>query len=195
MNFLIINGHQRYEGIAEGNLNRAMVQLAKEELEKAGHIIKITEVEKGYVVEEELQKHLWADVIFLQMPTMWFGFPWKTKKYIDEVLTAGYGTLWQNDGRTRKDPLKQYGTGGLMQGKKFALSVTGDAPANAFNDEHQYMFSGLSVDDSLIGVHGNYRFCGAEVLPVFIRYDVEKNPDAENDVKRFKAYLKEHFKI
>lgn len=47
------------------------------------------------------------------------------KKYIDDVFTEGHGTLYASDGRTRKDPSKKYGSGGLVQGKKYMLSLTG----------------------------------------------------------------------
>ncbi len=46
------------------------------------------------------------------------GAPWTVKKYIDDVFTEGHGTLYASDGRTRKDPSKKYGSGGLVQGKK-----------------------------------------------------------------------------
>ncbi|MEY4937038.1 MAG: hypothetical protein RIS64_3397, partial [Bacteroidota bacterium] len=49
--------------------------------------------------------------------------PWIYKKYADEVFTAGLiqQAMLTDDGRTRKDPSKQYGTGGKMQGKKYML--------------------------------------------------------------------------
>jgi modulator of drug activity B len=47
------------------------------------------------------------------------------KKYIDEVFSMWYGTIWISDGRSRGNPDAQYGTGGLINGiKKFMLSVT-----------------------------------------------------------------------
>ena len=44
------------------------------------------------------------------------GAPWTVKKYIDDVFTEGHGTLYASDGRTRKDPSKKYGSGGLLTG-------------------------------------------------------------------------------
>ncbi|VFS38584.1 modulator of drug activity B [Escherichia coli] len=55
------------------------------------------------------------------------GAPWTVKKYIDDVFTEGHGTLYASDGRTRKDPSKKYGSGGLVQGKKYMLSLTWNA--------------------------------------------------------------------
>lgn len=39
------------------------------------------------------------------------------EKYIDEVFTAGHGSLYASDGRTRSDAGKKYGSGGLIQEK------------------------------------------------------------------------------
>ena len=44
-----------------------------------------------------------------------------------EVLLAG-------DARTRLDPSRQYGTGGKMQGKKFMICATWNAPREAFKN-------------------------------------------------------------
>jgi len=135
-NALIIYAHQFYKGFSEGKLNRAMFDVAKETLEEAGYEVKLTEIEKGYDVNEEVEKHLWADLIITQSPVFWFGTPWIYKKYVDEVFTTGLvqQNMLIDDGRTRKDPNKQYGTGGKMQGKKYMLSLTWNAPEQAFND-------------------------------------------------------------
>ena len=64
------------------------------------------------------------------------GVPWKFKKYTDETLMAMYGKImWAGDGRSRTDPSKQYGTGGLAQKKKYMLSLTFNAPKEAFNNK------------------------------------------------------------
>ena len=190
-NALIIYAHQFYEGFSEGKLNRAMFDVARETLEEAGYEVKLTEIEKGYDVNEEVEKHLWADLIITQSPVFWFGIPWLYKKYVDEVFTAGLvqQNMLIDDGRTRKDPNKQYGTGGKMQGKKYMLSLTWNAPEQAFNDEKQDLFEGRSVDDVFIGNTSNYKFCGVEVLPSFSCHDVMKAPQFENDVKRYRHLL------
>ena len=190
-NALIVYAHQFYEGFSEGKLNRAMFDVARETLEEAGYEVKLTEIEKGYDVNEEVEKHLWADLIITQSPVFWFGIPWLYKKYVDEVFTAGLvqQNMLIDDGRTRKDPNKQYGTGGKMQGKKYMLSLTWKAPEQAFNDEKQDLFEGRSVDDVFIGNTSNYKFCGVEVLPSFSCHDVMKAPQFENDVKRYRHLL------
>ncbi len=189
---LIINTHQKYEGAAEGKLNQTMVEVMKEELEIKGCEVKITNVEKGYDVNEEVDKHIWADVIITQSPVYWFGSPWIHKKYIDEVFTAGLfqQRLVVDDGRTRKDPNKQYGTGGKMQGKKHMLSLTWNAPKEVFGDKDQNLFEGKTVDEVFIANTSVYKFCGAENLPSFSCHNVMKNADVKGDTERMKAHLK-----
>jgi modulator of drug activity B len=192
---LLINAHQFYEGFSEGKLNKTMAGVMKEALEAKGGEVKRTYIEKGYDINEEVEKHLWADIIITQSPVYWFGAPWIYKKYIDEVFTAGLvqQNLLIDDGRTRKDPDRQYGTGGKMQGKKYMLSLTWNAPEEAFGDKAQNLFEGKTVDDVFIAHTGVYKFCGAEVLPSFSCYDVMKNADVENDIKRLKQYWDDVF--
>ena len=101
---LIINTHQFYEGISTGTLNSSIVEIIKETMLSLGCEIQVTEVEKGYDINEEVNKHLWADLIITQSPVYWFGSPWIYKKYIDEVFTAGMiqGSFLTGDGRTTR---------------------------------------------------------------------------------------------
>jgi NADPH dehydrogenase (quinone) len=188
---LIINAHQKYEGVAEGKLNQTMVDIMQKELESKGNEIKITNIEKGYEPQKEVEKHVWADLIITQSPVYWFGTPWIHKKYLDEVFNTGlFGqVLIVDDGRTRKDPSKQYGTGGKMQGKKYMMSLTWNAPKEAFSDVNQKLFEGKTVDDIFLGNTSVYKFCGAEILPSFSCYDVLKNADVDGDIKRLKEHL------
>ncbi|MBT4450267.1 MAG: NAD(P)H-dependent oxidoreductase [Gammaproteobacteria bacterium] len=188
---LIINAHQFYKDFSEGELNKSMVNIAKELLSENGFKVRLTDIEKGYDINDEVENHLWADLIITQSPVFWFGTPWIYKKYADEIFSTDLasGTLVADDGRTRKDPSKQYGTGGKMQGKKYLLSLTWNAPKEAFDNEQQFLFEGRSVDDVFIGNTTNYKFSGAEVLPCFSCFDVRKNPDIENDISRYKQHL------
>ena len=190
-NVLLINAHQFYEGFAEGKLNKTMADVITEEMEAKGCEVKLTYIEKGYDINKEVEKHLWADIIITQSPVYWFGTPWIYKKYIDEVFTTGLvqQNLVVDDGRTRKDPNRQYGTGGKMQGKKYMLSLTWNAPSKAFGNKEQNLFEGKTVDDIFIGNTAAYKFCGAEILPSFSCYDVMKEPDVESDIQRVKQHL------
>ncbi|MFZ6681722.1 NAD(P)H-dependent oxidoreductase [Undibacterium sp. Tian12W] len=188
---LIINAHQFYEGISSGKLNLSMADIIKTELQNRDYQVRQTHIEQGYDINAEVQNHLWADLIILQSPVYWFGTPWIYKKYVDEVFTAGLiqqGFL-NGDGRTREDPSKQYGSGGKMQGKKYMLSLTWNAPAAAFGDTSQSLFEGKTVDDVFIANTANYKFCGVDVLPAFSCHDVVKQPDIDNDMARLRAHL------
>jgi len=188
---LIINTHQFYEGISTGRLNKTMAGIIREEMEKRGYEVRQTDIEQGYDVDAEVQKHVWADLIILQSPVYWFGMPWIYKKYVDEVFTAGMfqQSFLVGDGRTRDDPSKQYGTGGKMHGKKYMLSLTWNAPKEAFGDKEQVLFEGKTVDDVLVSNTANYKFCGAEVLPSFSSHDVMKQADIECDILRLREHL------
>lgn len=42
-----------------------------------------TKVIDGYNADEEVEKHLDAQIIILRTPLTWFGVPWIYKKYVD----------------------------------------------------------------------------------------------------------------
>lgn len=185
---LIINAHQKYEGWAEGKLNHHFAQVATDQLTELGYQIATTTIDLGYDVEEEVDKHVWADVVIIQTPLYWMSTPWTFKKYIDEVFNAGLGTkLAENDGRTRTDPSKKYGSGGLAQGKHVLLSVTLNAPSNSFNSDE--FFAGKTIDELFMWVHKAYQFNGFTSLAGFAAYDVVKNLDLEGDTARYQDHL------
>ncbi|MBE5202774.1 NAD(P)H-dependent oxidoreductase [Pectobacterium sp. FL60-S17] len=190
-NVLIINAHQFYEGISSGSLNKALISVIQEAMEKRGYTVKLTHIEQGYDINEEVEKHLWADIIITQSPVYWFSTPWIYKKYVDEVFTAGLmqQCFLVDDGRTRQDPSRQYGSGGKMQGKQYMLSLTWNAPKEAFDDKEQILFSGKSVDDVFAYNTVNYKFCGVEPVPSFSCFDVMKAPEIEKDIERLKEHL------
>jgi len=193
---LLINAHQFYEGISSGGLNKTMAGVIQEEVEKRGYEFRQTDIERGYDIADEVQKHQWADLIILQSPVYWFGMPWIYKKYVDEVFTAGMmqGRFITGDGRTRADPARQYGTGGLLQGKQYMISLTWNAPAQAFGDARQNLFEGKTVDDVFVSNTANYKFCGVKILPSFSCHDVMKQADVEGDIVRLRAHLQQIFK-
>lgn len=190
-NVLIINAHQFVEGISPGRLNKTLVDVITEEMTQRGYSVRHTSIEQGYLADEEVDKHMWADIIILQSPVYWFGTPWPYKKYVDEVFMAGLvqQKMLVDDGRTRTDPDKQYGTGGKMQGKKYMLSLTWNAPKEAFGNADQYLFAGKTEDDVFAGNTANYRFCGADILPSFSCHNVVKAANVEGDIARLRAHL------
>lgn len=189
----IINGHQYYP-FAEGRLNASLVEKASDILRRKGYELQTTTMQDNYDIEEEVAKHLWADVVLLQTPVNWMGVTWSFKKYMDEVYTAGmFGQLCNGDGRTAQAPKENYGIGGLLNNKKYMLSLTFNAPAEAFDNENEYLFAGKSVDDLLFPQHMNFKFFGMQALPTFASFDVMKNPEVEKDFIRFEAHLEKHF--
>ena len=191
-NIFIINAHEAYE-FSKGELNKSLVERLQNLLPKEDFEIKTTTMKDDYNIDEEIEKHQWADIIVVQMPVNWMATPWSFKKYQDYVYSFGMdGRLCAGDGRSRNDASKQYGTGGTLHGRKYMLSLTFNAPKDAFNNNDQWLFEGKSVDDLFFPTHMNFKFFGFEKLPTFVAYDVMKNPDIENDFIRFDAHINEH---
>ncbi|MEO3415635.1 NAD(P)H-dependent oxidoreductase [Roseovarius sp. CAU 1744] len=190
---LILNGHQPYP-FSEGSLNAAFAAHAQKLLEDAGNEVRVTKVTEGYDVEQEVANHIWADTVIMQFPINWMGVPWSFKKYMDEVYTAGMdGRLCAGDGRSTDAPKANYGMGGTLNDTTYMLSVTFNAPKEAFNNPDEPFFQGASVDDLLLPVHLNARFFAMTALPTFAAFDVMKNPEIESDLARFEAHLKDVF--
>ena len=82
---LLLNLHQKYEGIANGNLTHDLLNEAKVFFLSQGYDVKETTIDSGYDIAEELEKFAWADLFFVQSPVYWMGLPWLGKKYIDEM--------------------------------------------------------------------------------------------------------------
>ena len=193
MNVFLINGHQRWEGFAEGKLNQTIIDATQKQLTNAGYEVRTTIVESGYEVAEELDKYKWADTVFIQTPVYWMTVPYLFKKYMDEVFTSGIGeVLCTDDGRTREDLSKKYGSGGLMNGKKYMLSTTWNAPLEALEDPSQF-FEGKGVDGVFMWLHKAFQFFGMEPLPTFSCHDVLKEADVEGDLKRLQEHLAKSF--
>ena len=192
-NVFVINAHQEYE-FSKGQLNATLTDLALEHLANSGYESKLTTMKDQWDTDAEIEKHQWADAIILQTPVNWMGVPWSFKKYMDYVYSFGMdGRLCNGDGRTRKDPSRQYGTGGTLVGKKYLLSLTFNAPQGSFNDPQQSFFAGKSPDDLFWPMHLNFAFFGMEPLETFACYDVMKNPQIENDLQRFRQHLVTNF--
>jgi len=192
-NILIINAHQKYEGFAEGNLTRDYINKADKFFNENSFNVKHTNIEDGYNTNEELEKLLWADYILLQYPVYWMTLPWIAKKYIDEVFTPSQGQLYINDGRSKEDSSKRYGSGGLMTGKKYMLSLTYNCPESEFSNKDSF-FEGLSLDEANFAVHKVFQFCGAKQLETYSIHDVYKGDvNLEKELNRFEETLKRNF--
>ncbi|HEY0209360.1 NAD(P)H-dependent oxidoreductase [Acerihabitans sp.] len=186
-NVFIINAGKKFAH-SEGALNDTMTDVAVTFLTEAGLNVRVTVVDQGYDSEREVDNYLWADAVIYQMPGWWMGQPWILKKYIDEVFTVGYGRLYASDGRTRSDSTKKYGSGGLIQGKGYMLSLTWNAPLEAFTDPDQF-FEGVGVDGVYLPFHKANQFLGMSMLPTFICNDVIKQPRIEQDIIKYREHL------
>ncbi|MGG2396748.1 NAD(P)H-dependent oxidoreductase [Pseudomonas sp. SH1-B] len=190
---LLLNGGKAFAH-SHGQYNATLHDAALAFLDRSGFDVKTTFIDGGYDVQEEVQKILWADVVIYQMPGWWMGAPWTVKKYLDEVFTEGHGSLYPNDGRTRSDASQKYGSGGLIQGKQYMLSLTWNAPVQAFEDPTDF-FEGKGVDAVYFPFHKANEFLGMNALPTFLCNDVMKVPNIEHDVARYEQHLAEVFGI
>jgi modulator of drug activity B len=194
---LLINTHLTYPNWTEGTLNNSFIQKAKDFFESKGFAVLETKVEDGYNADEEVEKHLQADIVILQTPLNWFGAPWIYKKYVDELFNSGFASkkLLTGDGRTSEDVTKQYGSGGLMQGKKFMICATWNAPAEAFGNIDQQLFQGKKTGDLFLHISSNYRFCGYDILPDYNCFDIYRRNNIVKDLENYPAHLADVFNL
>lgn len=186
---LLLNGGKVFAH-SHGRLNDTLQALAADILSKNGHEIRQTKIDDGYDVEQEVESFIWADLIIYQCPGWWMGLPWIVKKYIDQVMTAGHGKLYANDGRSRAHPERKYGSGGLAQGKRYMLSTTWNAPAEAFTDPAQF-FEGRGIDGVYFPFHKAHEFLGMSALPTFLATDVMKAPNVEATLAAYRQHLQD----
>lgn len=190
---LLINTHLTYTGWTEGTLNNSFIQKAKDFFEAKGFEVLETKIEDGYNADEEVEKHLEAAIVILQTPANWFGAPWIYKKYVDEVFNSGFASkkLLLGDGRTREDATKQYGSGGLMQGKKFMICATWNAPAAAFDNPENKVFEGKGLTDIYLPITSNYRFSGYDIIDSYNCFDIFRSGDIAKDLEKYPVHLAE----
>ncbi|AOC96066.1 Modulator of drug activity B [Flavobacterium anhuiense] len=120
------------------------------------------------------------------------------QKYIDDVFTQGHNNgIYKSDGRSRVNPDINYGTGGLLHGRKYMLTTSWNAPATAFTLPGEF-FEETSVDDGVMfGFHKMNKFTGMERLNGFHFHDVEKGATPENIVifkENYTKHLEQTFK-
>lgn len=192
-NVLIINAHQKYEGFADGNLTKDIINTTEKFFLENGFNVTHTYIEEGYEIEEEAQKLIDADYIFFQYPVYWMSIPWIAKKYFDEVLTSNQGKIYANDGRSREDSSKTYGSGGLLKDSKYMLSLTYNCPISEFSNKDGF-FEGLSLDEANFSVHKIFQFIGAQKLETYGMFDVYKGDmNLENELSNLQDLLKKNF--
>ncbi|WP_072052643.1 NAD(P)H-dependent oxidoreductase, partial [Elizabethkingia anophelis] len=175
-----------------GAFNKSITGWTKEVLEKEGFKVRISNVNDEFDAVQEAENFKWADVVVYHFPVWWFQVPNRLKFYIDEVFTAGHKNgIYESDGRSRTNPKINYGTGGLMHGKKYFVTSSWNAPDTAFTMEGEF-FQQKSVDEGvLFGFHRMNAFTGMTHLGSFHFHDMEKNATAER-VNQYETEYKEY---
>ncbi|MDM1046475.1 NAD(P)H-dependent oxidoreductase [Myroides sp. 1354] len=180
----IINGGQTFAH-SGGLFNTTLTTWTKETLEELGHEIRVTSINDPYIAVEEAENFKWADIIVYHTPIWWFQLPYKLKQYIDEVFTAGHNNgIYANDGRSRKNPDINYGTGGLMHGKQYMVTSSWNAPQTAFTLAGEFFDEHTEDEGVLFGFHKMNQFTGLTKIEGFHFHDLEKNCTEE----RLEAY-------
>lgn len=191
----IINGGQKF-GHSGGRFNETIAEATKDFFSGlADFEVKTTNINEDYNPKEEVEKYVWADVIIYHTPIWWFQLPHGFKKYIDVVFTEGHKNgIYISDGRRTDNPTRNYGTGGMLYGRRYMVTSSWNAPIEAFTLPNEF-FMETSVDDGpLFGFHRMNAFTGMERIEGMHFHDVEKNPDIINDLKLYTNHLSEIFK-
>lgn len=186
----IINGAPKFAH-SGGEFNKTLAGWTSDYFTgKGNYEVKFTDINEGYDSEEEVKKFVWADVIIYHTPIWWFQLPNDFKKYIDEVFTAGHKNgIYVSDGRRSANPTRNYGTGGSLNGRKYMLTTTWNAPIEAFTIEDEF-FHQHSVDDgAMFGFHKMNDFVSLKRLESIHFHDVMKNPNIEQSKKRYLEHL------
>lgn len=192
----VINGGQLFAH-SGGRFNATLSDWTADFFCKKGFEVQVTDINESYVLEDEVQKFVWADVVIYHTPVWWFQVPFKLKEYVDLVFTAGHQNgIYHSDGRSRRsdNPKLHYGTGGLLQGRKYMLTTTWNAPIEAFTVDGEF-FDLKSEDEILIGVHKMNKFIGMTPVEGFHFHEMEKDvTDAKIEQER-QSYLNHLDKI
>ena len=190
----IINGGQVF-GHSGGRFNKTIFELSKKFFTKhPGFEVRSTDINLDYDPKQEVDNYVWADVVIYHTPIWWFQLPHGFKKYIDVVFTEGHQKgIYHSDGRSGANPAINYGTGGMLHGKKYMVTTSWNAPATAFTLPGEF-FNEHTVDQGpLFGFHRMNAFTGMEQLESIHFHDVEKNADILKDMQRYQSHLNKIF--
>lgn len=176
----VINGAPQFAH-SGGELNKTLLNITVDYFKNQdGYEVKSTDINEEYNLSDEVDKFVWADLIIYHTSVWWMNLPFNFKEYLDTVFTEGYGKIYKHDGRSSKNPTKNYGTGGLLQGSKYMLTTTWNAPLNAFEEAGEF-FEQRSVDDGVMfSFHKMNQFIGLTKLEGIHFYDVMKNLNIED---------------
>ncbi|MHC5353364.1 NAD(P)H-dependent oxidoreductase [Myroides sp. LJL115] len=192
-NIFIVNAAQSFAH-SGGYFNKTLTTWTQQTLEELGYTVRITNTDDPFDPAVEVENYKWADTIIYHTPIWWFQVPNKLKKFIDEVFTYGHNNgMYASDGRSRKNPEINYGTGGLMQGKYYMVTTSWNAPETAFTLPGEF-FDQHSVDKGvLFGFHKMNQFLSLEKIDGYHFHDLEKNGSLER-LQAYEIDYKEHLK-
>lgn len=190
MNIFIINGGQHFAH-SGGSFNSTLTGWTSDFLKENDFNIRITDINDDFDAALEAENFKWAEIIIYHTPIWWFQVPNRLKKYIDEVFTAGHQNgIYASDGRSRKNPAINYGTGGLMHGKRYMVTTSWNAPETAFTLPGEF-FDQTTVDEGvLFGFHKMNQFTGMIRIPGFHFHDLEKNATLERVAGYHEEYIR-----
>ncbi|MBC9933042.1 NAD(P)H-dependent oxidoreductase [Chitinophaga qingshengii] len=190
MKIFIINAGQVFAH-SGGRFNNLLTSWTVAFLAQNGFEYRVTNINDDFDAMAEVENFKWADLVIYHTPIWWFQVPNRLKKYIDEVFTAGHQNgMYASDGRSRKNPAINYGTGGLLQGTQYMVTTTWNAPETAFTLPDEF-FDQTSVDDGvLFGFHKMNQFVGMDRTAGFHFHDLEKNATPERINNYHQDYLR-----
>ncbi|OGX82164.1 NAD(P)H-dependent oxidoreductase [Hymenobacter coccineus] len=188
---LIVNAATKFES-AGAQLNGLLVNWDQTYFQQRGYEVQLVNVNDPHDFDEEVAKFIWADLIIYHTPVWWFMLPFPFKEYLDKMLSAGYNKgMYTGDGRSRShlNPKLGYGTGGQLQGRKYLLTTTWNAPEEAFLVEGE-LFYPHDVDGGVMcGFHAMNKFIGLAPVESFHLFDVMKSPDIIAYEQSYLAHL------
>lgn len=190
----IINGGQKF-GHSGGRFNETIAQETFNFFKNNPNFeVRMTNINDNYNPAEEVEKFVWADVVIYHTPIWWFQLPHAFKQYIDVVFTEGHATgIYHSDGRSSTNPTVNYGTGGMLHGRKYMLTTSWNAPKEAFTLPDEF-FQQKNVDEGVMfGFHRMNAFTGMVPLKGIHFHDIEKNADVERDVALYNEHLNNIF--
>lgn len=192
-NIFVINGGQHFAH-SGGKFNHTVTGWTAAFLSEQEYQYRVTDINDDFDPAREVENFKWADVIIFHTPIWWFQVPNRLKRYIDEVFTAGHNNgIYKSDGRSSKNPAINYGTGGLMQGKKYMVTTSWNAPDTAFTLEGEF-FNQTSVDDGILfGFHKSMEFASLKRIPGFHFHDMEKNASIER-IENYRQQYTHHLR-
>lgn len=189
-NIFVINGSHPFAH-SGGKFNQTLFNRTIDYFKRSDkYVVRSVQVGDDYDAIEEVENFKWADLIVYHTPIWWFQLPFGFKKYIDTVFTEGHQNgIYTSDGRSRSNPEINYGTGGLMHGKKYILTTSWNAPKTAFTLENEF-FDQRSVDNGVMfGFHKMNAFAGLTLLATHHFHDMEKNADVPLELNQYDSFL------